>query len=196
MSAKESNERWENYVNNYIFANFESLEYWVAKRYATETIDGDLYIYNYIKFPKAENGRILTEALIKFMIQTFEAEDNICENIFGPDYKEGSAEIVDDQTNLIIVWNKHSYEELLDEVDDDETGGRWNTMIRQLYNWDIWLGVPSNISPEEKERRKKIDAELNRMAIALNDLKLGTAHRTPKEMEAIYNNYRFKGIDN
>ena len=48
---------------------------------------------------------------------------------------------------------------------------------------------------EEIERRKKIDAELNRMAVVLNDPKLGTAYRTPKQMEAIYNNYRFEGLD-
>lgn len=30
--VKNKTERWENYVNSYIFANFEKLERWIAKR--------------------------------------------------------------------------------------------------------------------------------------------------------------------
>ena len=190
--VRNTTERWENYVNGYIFANFEKLERWIAKRGAA---DNDGTIYNYIQFPKPENGRILTKAFLELMIQIMEVDDDVRENIFGPEYKKGSAEIIDDGENLSIVWNKHLYEDLLDEV-DDETGGSWNTMMRVLYDWDVWTGVPTNLSKEEIERRKKIDAELNRLAVALNDPKLGTANRTPKQMEAIYNNYRFKDIDN
>ena len=124
-----------------------------------------------------------------------EADVVVCENIFGPAYKKGSAEIIDDGENLSIVWNKHLYADLLDKIGDDENRGRWNTMMRELYDWDVWNGAPTNLSKEEIERRKKIDAELNRLAIALNDPKLGTAHRTPKQMEDIYNSYHFKGID-
>lgn len=190
--VKNKTERWENYVNNYIFANFEKLERWIVKR---GVADNDGTICNYIQFPKPENGRILTKAFLELVIQSMEGDDDVCENIFGPGYKKGSAEIIDDGENLSIVWNKHLYEDLLDKVDDDETGGRWNTMMRVLYNWDIWTGVPANLSKEEIERRKKIDAELNRVAIALNDPNLGTANKTPKQMELIYKNYRFKGID-
>jgi len=189
--VRNKTERWENYVNGYIFANFEKLERWIAKRGAA---DNDGTIYNYIQFPKPENGRILTKAFLELMIQIMEVDDDVRENIFGPEYKKGSAEIIDDGENLSIVWNKHLYEDLLDEA-DDETSGSWNTMMRVLYDWDVWTGVPINLSKEEIERRKKIDAELNRLAVALNDPKLGTAHRTPKQMEAIYNNYRFKDID-
>lgn len=190
--ARNKTKRWENYVNSYIFANFEKLERWIAKR---EVADNNGAIYNYIQFPKSENGRILTKAFLELMIQTMEGDVVVCENIFGPEYKMGSAEIIDDGENLSIVWNKHLYEDLLNEVSDDETGGSWNTMMRLLYDWDVWTGAPTNLSKEEIERRKKIDAELNRMAVALNDPKLGTANRTPKQMEVIYNNYRFKGID-
>ncbi len=190
--ARNKTERWENYVNSYIFANFEKLERWIAKR---GVADNNGAIYNYIQFPKSENGRILTKAFLELMVQTMEVDNDVCENIFGPEYKKGSAEIIDDGENLSIVWNKHLYEDLLDEADDDETSGSWNTIMRLLYDWDAWTGVPTNLSKEEIERRKKIDTELNRMAVALNDPKLGTAHRTPKQMEEIYNNYRFKGID-
>ena len=185
-------EKWENYVNSYIFANFEKLERWIAKR---EVADNDGAIYNYIQFPKPENGRILTKAFLELLIHAIEVDVDVCENIFGPAYKKGSAEIIDDGENLSIVWNKHLYADLLDKIGDDENGGRWNTMMRELYDWDVWTGVPTNLSKEEIERRKKIDAELNRLAIALNDPKLGTAHRTPKQMEDIYNSYHFKGID-
>ena len=189
---RNKSERWENYVNSYIFANFEKLERWIAKR---QVADNTGTIYNYIQFPKPENGRILTKSFLEFMIQIMEWDDDVCENIFGPKYKRGTAEIIDDGENLSIVWNKHLYEDLLDEAGDDETGGSLNTMMKLLYDWDIWTGVPTNLSKEEIERRKKIDAELNRMAVVLNDPKLGTVYRSPKQMEAIYNNYRFEGFD-
>ena len=43
---RNKSERWENYVNSYIFANFEKLERWVAKR---QVADNDGAIYNYIQ---------------------------------------------------------------------------------------------------------------------------------------------------
>lgn len=195
MAAKDLEQKWEEYVNSFLFANFKALECWVAKRYATENTDGKLIIYNYIKFPIAENGSVLTEYYLEHIIKVIEnSEGEVRENIFGPAYKNGEANIEKIGNDMLITWNVNDYEQLLDKVDDEDRG-RWNAMIRYYYAWDVWTGVPKNLSAQEIERRKRIDAELNRMATALSDPKLGTAHRTPKEMEAIYNNYHFKDID-
>ena len=55
--AKSNKEKWEDFVNDFLFANYEKLEYWVAKRNVAE----NGIILNYIQFPKAENGAQLSK---------------------------------------------------------------------------------------------------------------------------------------
>jgi len=109
MAIDKKTEQWENFVNNFIFAKFKNLEIWYIKREAV--ING--IIFNYIKFPKAENGKNLSIPLIEFMVQSIEADESMCKKIFGPSYKIGTAEIQEDINDISIIWNKCSVMDLM-----------------------------------------------------------------------------------
>ena len=121
--AKSNTEKWEDFVNSFIFANYEKIEYCIVKRNVAE----NGMILNYIQFPKAENGRQLTKGFVDFMVQAFEADDELMKQIFGPAYEKGTAEVQDDAMDISIVWNANYYD---DVIDDQEY---W----KELYDWDI-----------------------------------------------------------
>lgn len=116
-------EKWQDFVNNFIFANYTTLEIWFVKRNVAE----NGMILNYIQFPKAENGKHLTKGFIDFMVQSFEADDTLCKQIFGPAYEKGTAEVQDNIGDISIVWNVNYYEDVADD----------NEYWKELYDWKI-----------------------------------------------------------
>jgi len=182
----ELREKWENYVNSYLFANFKTLEYWVAKREVSE----HNMIFNYIRFPKAENGKIANVEFIKFIVQSIEADETECKKIFGPGYKFGTAEIQDDINDISIIWNKLSLNELLNLDFNDQHDRQF---LVDYYKWDINaqnnFKRENSLSPEEIKRREKIDKILRLMSKQLHDPKLAPENRHPKDLEKVYNEY-------
>lgn len=188
MSLKsELNKKWENYVNSYLFANFKNLEYWVAKREAVE----NNIVFNYIRFPKPENGKLLSIEFIKLIVQSIEANIDECSKIFGPKYKIGTAEIQNDDNDISIIWNKMTVDELL-ELDLDENSSD-KQYLEDQYMWDIdknnKIGSLIKLTPEESKRREKIDRILRLMAIELNDPKMAPENRDMENLEQTYNKY-------
>lgn len=116
-------QKWEDFVNNFLFANYKTLEYWIAKRGAS--INGMLL--NYIQFPKAENGKQLSKGFVSFIVQAIEADDMLVQQIFGPAYEKGTADIQEDEMDISIVWNNNYYEDI---VGDEE-------YYKQLYDWKV-----------------------------------------------------------
>ena len=116
-------EKWEDYVNNFLFANYENIEYVVVKRGAS--INGVLL--NYIQFPKAENGKYFTKGFVNYIVQSIEADDMLTQQIFGPAYKKETAYVQEDEIDISIVWNDNYYEDI---VGDEE-------YYKQLYDWKI-----------------------------------------------------------
>lgn len=116
---------WKDFVNDFLFANYEKLEYFIVNR----SVSDNGMIINYIQFPKEENGTHLTEDFVKFIVQSIEADEKLMKQIFGPAYEKGSAEIQNDINDISILWNVNYYEDVKDE--DDR---RWY----ELYDWDVY----------------------------------------------------------
>ena len=116
---------WKDFVNDFLFANYEKLEYFIVNR----SVSDNGMIINYIQFPKEENGTNLTEDFVKFIVQSIEADEKLMKQIFGPAYEKGSAEIQNDINDISILWNVNYYEDVKDE--DDR---RWY----ELYDWDVY----------------------------------------------------------
>lgn len=121
--ANINKEKWENFVNSFLFANYEKLEYWIAKRNVAE----NGIILNYIQFPKAENGAQLTKGFIDFIVQSIEADDELMRQFFGPAYEKGTAEVQDDVMDISIIWNANYYDDVIDD----------NEYWKELYDWEI-----------------------------------------------------------
>lgn len=121
--ANINKEKWENFVNSFLFANYEKLEYWIAKRNVAE----NGIILNYIQFPKAENGAQLTKGFVDFIVQTIEADDELMRQFFGPAYEKGTAEVQDDVMDISIIWNANYYDDVIDD----------NEYWKELYDWEI-----------------------------------------------------------
>lgn len=120
--SKET-QKWEEFVNDFLFANYENIEYVIVKRGAS--LNGVLL--NYIQFPKAENGRQFTKGFVNFIMQSIEADDALTKQIFGPAYEKGTAAVQEDEIDISIVWNDNYYEDI---VGDEEH-------YKQLYDWKI-----------------------------------------------------------
>lgn len=97
MQKAKSNEKWESLVNDFLFANYD-FEYFIAKR--EMTMDGT--VCNYIRFPKAENGRLVNKAKLQNVIDTIWLSD-VKDKIFGK--TEEKPNIVDFNNSLFICWN-------------------------------------------------------------------------------------------
>ena len=121
--ANINKEKWENFVNSFLFANYEKLEYWIAKRNVAE----NGIILNYIQFPKAENGAQLTKGFVDFIVQSIEADDELMRQFFGPAYEKGTAEVQDDVMDISIIWNANYYDDVIDD----------NEYWKELYDWEI-----------------------------------------------------------
>lgn len=129
-NMKELDKQWEDFVNSFLFANYENLSVWIAKRGASSN---DL-IYNYIDFPIPENGKILSKELLNFIIQTIENDEKLCNQIFGPAYELHSAKICygeDEEDSLSIIWNTKNYKE------DILTDRNPLKKFIELYHWSI-----------------------------------------------------------
>ena len=63
-NVKELDKEWEDFVNSFLFANYENLSVWIAKR----GVSSNDVIYNYISFPFPENGKILSKEILNFII--------------------------------------------------------------------------------------------------------------------------------
>ena len=127
---REIDEKWEDFVNRYLLANYETLEYWVAKR--NVSLNGNFL--NYIRFPKAENGSYASLGFIKYIVQAIESDDMMCAKIFGPAYTKGSAEIQNDYEDISIIWNKIPEDEF-EHVDPNNV--EEVQMVINLYSWSI-----------------------------------------------------------
>ena len=121
--ANINKEKWENFVNSFLFANYEKLEYWIAKRNVAE----NGIILNYIQFPKAENGAQLTKGFVDFIVQSIEADDELMRQFFGPAYEKGTAEVQDEVMDISIIWNANYYDDVIDD----------NEYWKELYDWEI-----------------------------------------------------------
>ena len=121
--AKSNTEKWEDFVNSFLFANYEKLEYFIAKRNVAE----NGIILNYIQFPKAENGSRLTKGFIDFIVQTIESDDKLMKQIFGPAYEKGTAEVQNDVMDISIIWNTNYYDDVMND----------HKYWKELYDWEI-----------------------------------------------------------
>lgn len=96
----KSNQIWEEYVCDFLFANFDWIEYCSPKRGVW--IEG--VTCNYIKFPKAENGRYCSTDNLQHIIDTImNSDEQLKENIFNCQY--GEPKVVDFDNAKYIIWN-------------------------------------------------------------------------------------------
>ena len=130
MNIKDLDTQWEDFVNSFLFANYENLSVWVAKR----GVSNSGLIFNYIDFPIPENGKILTKYFLDYIIQSIENDENLCKQFFGPAYEPNSAKIFygeDEEDSLVIIWNIKNYDDNI--LNNSE-------QFNELYHWPIYHG--------------------------------------------------------
>ena len=190
-----NNQIWEEFVNSFLFANYKNLEIWYAKRYVAE----NGVCFNYIRFPKPENGKLLTVGLVEDIVKSIECDDKLCKQFFGPAYKKGSAEIQNDVEDISIIWNKLTDQDIMDiygELDEEDT--RSPKILEDMYLWDVYEEEHSRpkkkeeLTPAEIKRREIIDRILRLDAIRLKDPSLAPEKRTPENLEACYTKYNWE----
>jgi hypothetical protein len=95
---------WQEETSDYLMANFTWIKYCVPQR---ESSFDDLTISNYIKFPKAANGSMLSDTKLAEIIESLYTPDEDNEDsykIFGT--LEEEPQIVDTPDAKYIVWNQ------------------------------------------------------------------------------------------
>lgn len=96
---KTKNEIWQEYVIDYIFANYD-FEYFNPQR---EVALKDGTICNRIYFPKPENGRLVNKLKLQMLIDAITCDDVISDKIFGPG--ASNIHIHEDMDGYDIIWN-------------------------------------------------------------------------------------------
>lgn len=100
------NEIWQQYVIDFLFANYD-FEYFNPQRESYLELRDS--VCNRIIFPKAENGRLVSNRKLEFLIDAIQSDDVLSEKIFGPDNTEkGKVYLVETPIAINIVWNELS----------------------------------------------------------------------------------------
>lgn len=121
MKKIDNESVWQEEMNNFLMSNFEWIEYCVAKR---ETMLFNTMFANYIRFPKAENGKMLTYNRVHDIADMLWSLDEDYKNqLIGQLATE--ANILNTTSDYYIIWNNLDFDEY-----DNLTGDELNKLYR------------------------------------------------------------------
>lgn len=113
---------WQEELSDFLMSKFNWIEYCAPQR---ESSFDDITISNYIKFPKAENGKVLTDTkLLEIIDIMYNPEDPFMYRFLGQ--LDAAPKIIDMPDAKYIVWNQISMDEY------DRLPGY---MINKLYRY-------------------------------------------------------------